>query len=189
MPSITTMQPVRMPLIYSTACTLSSESKQRSQVNDTYCDLWQLLGRVCLFLGFLSSLFPFSLPPLLTTARYRLDQCWLPWLLEGECVTWQGGKAKAGGGPSSLQCHWFTKKILPVKTQWASWGGGCGDLRLSLTDSTVCTRLTCTKCTNSRLPGYKNNTPTRWPGIPAPSQVWQLDPLAMSRHSCREGLF
>jgi len=59
------------------------------------------------------------------------------------------------------------------------------DLRLSLNVSTVCTRLTCTKCTSSREPGYKNNTPTRRPGIPAPSQVWQLDPLAMSRHSCQ----
>jgi len=59
------------------------------------------------------------------------------------------------------------------------------DLRLSLNVSTVCSRLTCTKCTSSREPGYKNNTPTRRPGIPAPSQVWQLDPLAMSRHSCQ----
>lgn len=53
MSSTITKQPVRMLLIYSTACTLNStQSKQRSQVNNTYCDLWQLLGRVCLFWAF-----------------------------------------------------------------------------------------------------------------------------------------
>lgn len=63
MSSITTKQPVRMPLIYSTACTLSSESKQRSQVNGTYCDLWQLLGSMFIFgLSLLSFSFLSSSP-------------------------------------------------------------------------------------------------------------------------------
>lgn len=64
MSSITTKQLVRMPLIYSTACTLSStQSKQRSQVKGTYCDLWQLLGRVCLFWASSSLFFFLSSSP------------------------------------------------------------------------------------------------------------------------------
>lgn len=91
MSSITTNQPERMARIYSTAYTLSStESKQRSQVNDTYLNL-SAAGKSMFILSFISSLFLSLFPPLLTTARYRLDQCWLPWLLEGECVTWPGG--------------------------------------------------------------------------------------------------
>lgn len=111
MSSTTTKQPVKMPLIYSPACTLSStQSKQRSQEAK-----WTALTAIsdscweeCVYFGLSLLSFSFSLPPLLITARYRLDQCWLLWLLEGECVTWPGGKAKAG--PSSLQYHWLQRK-------------------------------------------------------------------------------
>lgn len=65
MSSITTKQPIRMPLVLQHAQQQelnSVESKHRNQVNSTYCDIWQRLGRVCLFWAFPSLSFSLFLP-------------------------------------------------------------------------------------------------------------------------------
>ncbi len=127
MSSTATKQPVKMPLIYSPACTLSStQSKQRSQVNGTYCDLWQLLGRVCLFWAF-SPLFFFLSSSSSHNSKIQAG----PVLVA--VVTGRGmchvSRRESKNRPLLPAMSLVTKKILPAKTQWASWGGGCGDLR------------------------------------------------------------
>ncbi len=78
----------------------------------------------CVYFGLSLLFFSFSLPPLLITARYRLDQCWLLWLLEGECVTCPGGKAKQAPPPCNVTGYKENppcEDTMGVLRRWVWW--------------------------------------------------------------------
>lgn len=143
-----------------------------------------------------------------TPMRCRLVQSSLPWLQDVEdLVTWfgwqSGGKAEQPTAPpysddaehpvcsqraaSMCGCE-HTMDVLRIwRWVWRAWGGvcmcGCGcvwGVFRALSESvhpseSVYKMYWCA----AGLPGYRNNTPRRQPGIPMFSQMWLLDLLAL----------